>query len=548
MIFSRRQKNILSAAIILMVAVFASKILGLLRDRLLAATFFRVGQEWQLDVYFAAFRIPDMLFQLLVLGALSAAFIPVFSKLLSQEKEAWRVASTIINIGSLIFIFISFLIFVFTPTLNRFIAPNFEERELALMVNLTRLMLISQWFFVISNIFTGILQSKQRFLIPALAPILYNLGIIIGTIFLSPIWGIYGPTAGVVLGAFLHFIVQLPLTLYLGFVYSPVLDFKNPFVRKIGRLMVPRTLALAVSQIELTVAVLIATSLTSGSLSIFYFAQHLNNLPVGLFGLTIGQAALPVLSVEAAKNRDNFKKVLLTCLRQILYLALPASVILLVLRIPLVRLVFGARTFPWEATILTGKVVAIFSFSIFAQAAIQILVRAFYALQDTKTPFLIAALAVGFNVFFSFLFTFRFDWGVLGLSLAASLASIIHCFFLIVFLQNKLDFLGKKLFFVPLAKIVLATFLTGFALWLPMRLLDKLFLDTTKTINLIALTVIAGLCGLAVYFLFSYVLRIEELKRFYKLFYRFGAWREILASSEEVLDGKTTPTSLTGKE
>jgi len=537
--FLKKQTNILSAAVVLMLAVAASRVLGLVRDRLLAGTYFIAGKEWQLDVYFAAFRLPDMLFQLLVLGALSAAFIPVFSNIFdSDEKKAWNVASTVINIGSIVFFIVSLIISIWAPYFCRLIAPTFSEKQLVLMVDLTRIMMVAQLFFIVSNILTGILQSCQRFLIPALAPVVYNLGIIAGIIFLSPLVGIWGAGLGVVLGAFLHFIIQLPIAWHVGFRYKLIIDWKNDAVRKIGKLMIPRTLALAVSQIELTVAVQIATALPAGSLAIFYFAQHLNDLPVGLFGLTIGQAALPSLSVEAAKNRDNFKKILIMSLRQILYLSLPASALLLVLRIPIVRLAFGAKTFPWQATILTGRVVALFALSIFAQCITQVLIRAFYALHDTRTPFFTAGLAVLINVGLAFLFAFGLKMEIMGLALAVSLSSISHTILLTCLLQRRVNFATKGNFIYPIAKMFLATILMGLALWLPMRLLDVFLLDTTKTIHLLLLTIVAVLSGMLVYLMLTYMLKIEELGKFIQVLRRFGAWKEVLASSSEILDSK----------
>ncbi|HUV42506.1 MAG TPA: lipid II flippase MurJ, partial [Patescibacteria group bacterium] len=287
LILLRRQSNILSAAFVIMVTVFASRILGLVRDRLLAGAFFG-GNEWLLDTYFAAFRIPDMIFQLLVLGALSAAFIPVFSEYLTKnEKEAYQISSSVINIVLLFFIIIAALTFIYADQLCRLIAPTFSPERINLMVDLTRIMLLAQLFFCFSNFLTGVIQSHQRFLVPALSPVVYNLGIIFGIVFLVPIWGIYGPTIGVVIGAVLHLLVQLPLAIRLGFVYQfRAWHFTHPGVKEIARLMLPRTLALGINQIEATVAVFIATSLAVGSLSIFYFAQHLMNVPVGLFGST----------------------------------------------------------------------------------------------------------------------------------------------------------------------------------------------------------------------------------------------------------------------
>lgn len=541
LIFSRKQANILSAATVIMAAVALSRLLGLFRDRLLAGTFFG-GQEWQLDVYFAAFRIPDMIFQLLVLGALSAAFIPVFSRYLERsDKEAYYLSSSIINFLTVFFIFLALLVFIFARPLVKLIAPTFSPIEIGLMINLTRIMLLAQFFFCLSNFLTGVIQSHQRFLVPALSPIAYNLGIIFGIVVLSRWVGIYGPTIGVVLGAFFHLLIQLPLALKLGLGYSFVFDWRHQGVKEVARLMLPRTLALAVNQIELTVAVFLATSLAAGSLSIFYFAQHLMNLPVGLFGSTIGQAALPTLSRESGeKNYTKFRETFLSSLNQILYLALPASAILLVLRIPAVRIVFGAASFPWKATLLTGRVLAIFSLSIFAQAIIQLLVRGFYALHDTKTPFWIGALAVLTNVILSFFFIFKLSLGVLGLAWAITIASLLQAGLLMIFLNRAVGGFNKKQFFVPIIKMGIATVLTAVALWVPMRFLDQFILDTTRTINLVILTVIATFCGVGVYLILSYLLKIAELRSFVSLVRRIGRWQKVLEESEEII---TAPAS-----
>jgi len=434
------------------------------------------------------------------------------------------------------FIFLATVVFIFAQPLVKLITPTFSPVEISLMVNLTRIMLLAQLFFCFSNFLTGVIQSHQRFLIPALSPVAYNLGIIFGIIVLSPWLGIYGPTIGVVIGAFLHLLIQLPLALKLKLRYSLIFDWRHPGVREVARLMLPRTLALAVNQIELTVAVFLATSLAAGSLSIFYFAQHLMNLPIGLFGSTIGQAALPTLSRESGEESlSKFKKTFLSSFSQILYLALPASAILLILRIPAVRIVFGAASFPWKATLLTSRVLAIFSISIFAQAVIQLLVRGFYALHDTKTPFWIGALAVLINVGLSCLFIFRLSLGVQGLAWAVTLASLFQASLLLIFLNRTIGGFNKEEFFIPLTKMGVATVLTAVALWVPMRFLDEFILDTTRTINLVVLTVIATFSGMMVYFVLSYFLKIAELKSFIGLAKRLGRWQEVLKKSEEMI-------------
>ncbi len=536
---TRKQSSILSAASVLMIAVFFSRLLGLLRDRFLAGAFFNPNTAWQLDVYFAAFRLPDTIFQLLVVGALSAAFIPVFSEaLVKNKKQAWQTASTVITIGFVLFLVMGFLLIFFAQPLSKLIAPTFSLKELTLMVKLTRLLIIAQAGFLVSNFVTGILQSYQFFLVPALAPIAYNLGIIFGILVLSPFVGIYGPVLGVIIGAFLHLGVQLPLLKSLGFKFKLSFDFKNSHVKRIGKLMLPRTLALAVTQIELTVAVFIATSLSAGSLSIFYFAQHLNALPVGLFGATIGQAALPSLSrvSHQSQSLDKFKTLITSSLNQVFYLSLPASMILLILRIPVVRLAFGARGFPWQATLLTGQVVALFAISVFAQAAIQILVRGFYALNNTKTPLFLGALSVTLNVILSFTMVYKLSLGVRGLALAISLASFLNASLLFFFLNRLINGFSMPSLVIPFIKMSFATLITGFALWIPLRLLDRFILNTAKTIQLIILVAIVTITGMSAYLLLSKILKIKELNSFIRLLKRLTNFKHFYSQSKSVLE------------
>jgi putative peptidoglycan lipid II flippase len=552
-ILTDKQSGILSAAFIIMVAVLASGLLGIVKNRLLVGAFFG-GNEWQLDVYFAAFRLPDMIFQLLVTGSLSAAFIPVFSELLEEkEKKAYEVASSVINIGFLIFIVFSGIIFIFAKPFSQLIAQGFSPEKIILMVKLTRIMLIAQLFFIVSNFLTGIVQSHQRFLIPAFAPVAYNLGIIFGVVVLSPMLGIYGPTVGVVIGAFLHFIIQLPLAFNLGFKYSFLFDIKDKFVREIGRLMLPRTIALAVSQIDLTNDVFLASTMAVGSLSIFYFAQNLMLLPVRLFGATIGQASLPALSREyAKKDIENFKKILLSSLNQILYLTLLASTIIIILRVPIVRIALGAKNFTWKATILTSKTLAFFAISIFAQALIHLLARAFYALHDTKTPLIISICTITLNVILSLFFTFWLGLAVFGLALATSIANIINVCFLLLNLAKKVGGFSHDDLTKPVLKIFSVALMTAFALYIPMKFLDRYILDTTRTVNLIVLTAMATVSGTGVYFLMSWVLGIKQLQTLVKLFYRVRNWQEALKkqkssgplgtlSQTEVTEGASEP-------
>ncbi len=542
-IFHREQTNILSAATVITAAVFLAGIIGVIRNRLLNAYFYKPELLSHLDAYWAAFRLPDTVFQLLVIGALSAAFIPVFTRYLHKDKaEAYHIASATTTLILLIFSVASLIIFIFAYPLSRFIAPKFSAEQTLIMANLTRIMIIAQLFFAMSNFLTGIIQTHHRFLIPALSPLVYNLGIILGTIILSPLIGIYGPAVGVVLGAFLHLMIQWPLSRHLGYRFKLTWDPHHPGVAEIGHLMLPRTLALGITQIELTVMVYLATALASGSLTIFYLAQQLMNLPIRLFGLPIGQASFPFLAKDQSTGeKDKFSQTLIRSLLQILYISLPASALLLVLRIPLVRIAYGVKNFPWQATILTGKVVAILVLSVFAQAMSQILVRAYYALHDTKTPLVIGALSTVMNICLGLLFIFYFDFGILGLAAALSFSSLFQGLALAYLITRRLTNFSFSSVLLPFGKMITATMLTGICLWIPLRLLDRLVFDTTRTVSLIGLTAAVSVFGIIVYFGFSKLLKIAEIEAFTSIAHRLGNWKQVLSQSEEVLESSPQP-------
>lgn len=537
-LFSKQSNSILSAAFIIAISYAASAVLGLVRNRLLAAHFFG-GREQELDVYFAAFVIPDTIFQLLVVGALSAAFIPVYSRYLGKGTEkANELANATLNSILLVLTSFTVIISIFALPVSNLIA-NFPHEQSLLMASLMRLMLISQVFFTISTFLTGIIQTHRRFLVPAFAPLFYNLGIIIGIVLLVPTMGIYGAAWGVVIGAVLHMLVQIPLSYHLGYRYRPIVSFTHPGVRSITRLMIPRTLALAVTQAERWIAVIITSVLSAGSLSILNFARQLYIMPTILFGVSLGQASFPNLSAQADGKLEQFNKTLSQTLLQIFFFSLPASALLLILRIPIVRIAFGAENFPWSATLLTGKTLAVFALSIAPQAAAHVLVRAFYALEDTKTPLLISLITVVFSLFFSYILALTLGLGILGIAVAVSISDIIGFFILVTFLQKRV---GIFHIYGPAFKMLVATVFTTASLWLPFRVLDQFVFDTTRTLPLLGLTAITSTIGMMVYFGFSYLLNVEELNTVMKMAHRLGNWRKVLSQSEEVIEPPSLPT------
>lgn len=532
-----KQTTILSAASVIMLIGLLSRFLGLVRDRVLASFF----TPQSLDIYFASARIPNLVFDLVVAGTLSAAFIPVFSEYLGQKKEeeGFAVASAMITLSLIVFLGLTAAYFIFAQPLSKIIAPGFDESQISLMANLTRVMLIAQVFLIVANYLTGIAHSYQRFVIPAISLALYNVGIIWGTALFSPTFGLYGPALGMITGSFLYLLVQLPLLLRLGFNFSLSFDYRAPGVAKIVKLTAPRMLSLVATQVDATVDVMLASLAAAGALTYFSFAQHLQFFPVGLLGLTVAQAALPVLSLSAGrKDLAEFKTLFVTTLHQMFFLIIPTSVAILVLRIPLVRLIFGAARFDWEATVMTGYVVAAFAVSIFAQAAAYFLARGFYALQDTATPVKAQILSTILGVSLSVIFILRLGLPIWSIALAYSLATFVHTALLMFLLHQRVGGFDFNRLLMPFAKISIASLTSGGLMYILLKVLDRsawdqrlsflgslslpahfeiFVIDTRYTINLIILTTIVGVIGAVVYLLMVKLLKIEEVEIFAKL-------------------------------
>lgn len=533
-LLEKESSSILSAAVVIMGATFLSALLGLIRTRLLIQYFY--ADKAIVDVFWAAFRLPDLIFQVVVVGALSSAFIPVFSRYLGKKSEANTIACSLINSVMLVMLVLSLLVFIFAAPLSRLIAGGFTDSQLSLMTNLTRIMSLSQIFFAFSSFLTGIIQSHQRFLLPALSPLLYNAGIILGILFLSRPLGIYGATVGVVIGALLHLLAQLPLAHRLGFRYRLIWNGNHGAVKEMVHLMLPRVLTLSLVQIEATIIVTFSSWLSTGAVTLMTIAQQLSGLPVRLIGIPIGQASLPFFSRQNSKNDPSVLAAMVNnTILEMLYLALPASAIILVLRIPFVRLAYGADSFPWAETVLTGKLVAILAVSICARSLTHVLVRVFYALHDTKTPFIINLLATIINVGLSYYSLFILRAGILGMAFAITLASLIETIILTGILYNLANFALSRLLW-PFTKMLALTLVTGLGLWFPLRVLDQLIFDTTRTIPLILLTATVGSIGLAVYLGLSYLFQIPELGVFVRLVQKIGGWHKALSQSSETLE------------
>ncbi|MEK7119276.1 MAG: murein biosynthesis integral membrane protein MurJ [Patescibacteria group bacterium] len=537
-VFQKKQHSIGSAAFILMSMVLASRVLGLVRDRMLSARF----SPDDLGVYFAAFRLPNLLFELLVMGAFTSAFIPVFTKYIAknQENDAYRMAATLINVCLVILLVLMVPLFVWTGEISQFLAPGFSVQQIDQMIMFTRIMMVSQVVpLLVGNFFTGILQSYNLFLVPALAPVVYNVGIIAGILLLTPAMGLYAPVVGVGIGAVLFLAIQIPLIVAVGYRHRMIADLHQKGVQEGAALIGPRTLGLAVSQIDTTVDLILATLLGARMVTIFNFAQHLQQLPVGLFGITIAQAALPMLSLASVKeDTESFKKSILSAMHQILFFVLPVSVLFIVLRIPIVRLVFGASRFDWAATVATGMTLSAFSISLFAQSLIHVLARGFYALYDTKTPVVIGIIAIIINTVLSIVFIQLYKLPVWSLGLSTSIASFVNAGLLLVLLDKRLHAFSRKELLLPPLQMFVAALVAGVIIYIPLKLLDQLVFDTTRTFGLLLLTGSTGFLGLSTYFFIAWVLGVGEVHSFIRLLKkvrRSGA--VLLTPASEVVNG-----------
>jgi len=515
-LFNGQINSITAAAALVGVSSLVSRFLGVFRDRILAGEF---GAGDTLDVYYAAFRIPDLIFNLLVLGALSAGFIPIFVGLLKnplekitgffsgqENKKAWELASNVLNILVLGLLALCGLGIIFAPWLTKLITPGFSPEKQALTTGLTRIMFLSPLFLGISAVLGGVLQSFKRFFVYSLAPIMYNIGIIIGALYFVPALGIYGLAWGVVLGALLHMLIQLPTAFALGFRHSLKIDFSNPDLRKIGLMMIPRTMSLAISQINLVVITIVASTLAVGSLAVFNLANNLQSFPIGIFGISFAIAAFPAFSAVAFSKKDLIASFSST-LRQILFFIVPSTVLLITLRAQVIRVILGTGNFDWEDTVLTMNTLAFFCLSLFAQASLPLLVRVFYARHDSKTPFLIGLFSAIVNVALSLWLAKRL--GVEGLALAFSLASILNFILLWLALRFSLGQMDEIKILVAVIKFSAASLACGITVQ-GVKVIIWPFVDMTKFLGVLTQGLAAGLAGIFIYAAVCSLLRSEE--------------------------------------
>lgn len=436
-------RQIARAAGVVMAAFVLSNLTGLVRQVLVSQAF---GTQGVIDAYNAAARLPELIFSLVSGGALASAFVPTFTGFLArgQRREAWALASAILNLVILILTAISLLAWIFAPQIVRTIlAPYFDPAQQALTASLLRVLLLTALIFGVSGLAMGVLNAHQRFLLPALAPTMYWLGMIFGVLFLVPRLGIHGLAWGAVLGAGLHLGVQLPALARLGGRYLPTLGLRLPAVREVGRLMAPRLLGVAVVQINFLVNTVLASGQPEGSLTAITLAWAVMTMPQVVIAQAIAIAALPTFSAQTALGEvDALRASLASTLRGVVLLSLPASLGLMLLRVPIVAMLFQRGEFGDLSTELVAWALLWYAAGLVGHSVVEVLARAFYAFHDTQTPVLVGAVAMTLNVIFSIAFSALFaraGWAPHGgLALANSLATGLEMVGLLVLMRRRL--------------------------------------------------------------------------------------------------------------
>lgn len=428
-----------------MAAFVLSNLTGLVRQMLITDAF---GTSQELDAFYAASRLPDLIFVLVAGGALASAFIPTFTGLLAikRRSSAWGLASSIANLITLLLIGLSITAALFAAPIVRYLlAPGFTPAQQQLTADLMRVLLITPTIFGLSGLLMGLLNAHQIFLLPALAPTMYWLGMIFGVLFLAPSMGIFGIAWGAVLGAILHFLIQLPALPGLpGRQYTPSLGLSSPDVREVARLMGPRLLGVAVVQLNFWINIYLASGQPEGSATALTIGWQLMTMPQVVIAQAIAIAALPTFSAQVASGKlVEMRASLAGTLRGVLLLAVPASIGLILLRDPLVAMLFQRGEFNQLSTELVAWALLWYGLGLVSHSVVEVVSRAFYALHDTKTPVFVGAAAMSLNLVLSFVFAALFErlgWFPHGgLALANTLATTVEMIGLLILMRRRLS-------------------------------------------------------------------------------------------------------------
>jgi putative peptidoglycan lipid II flippase len=505
--------SLAAAVSIVALGFLASRLLGLVRTVAIAHQF---GTSPNLDAYFVAFRVPDLIFQLLAGATLGSAFIPTFARVVRDrgERDAWRLASNVLNLLFVATLFFAVLGLLLAPLIVPATAPGLgdetgQHQELtSLAVDLTRIMMLSPVLFAISGMFMGILNAKHHFLAPAFAPVFYNGAIIAGAVLSDSVKVL---AFCVVIGALLHMVVQVPALRLVGMRWQPLIDWRDRAVREVGRLMGPRVIGLAAFQINFLIATFFASTLGSGAISAVNYAWLVVMTPLGLFGMAISTAVFPRMAEQAVRDHSALQETLSKSLRLILYLTIPATVGLVILAKPITAFLLRSGSFDQTSTDLVVSALVFYALALFAHSGIEILSRGYYALSDTRTPVAFAVISMIVNLALSPVLVWFFD--IKGLAMSLSIATVVEFALLLRTLARRLHGFDGAHVMRSVSRTVAGSIVMGevILLWLALlRAAGLLDLDR-KPDAALAVAGGAGL-GVAVFFFATRALRSEEAR------------------------------------
>jgi len=521
-VFSK-QRTIFSSALILGLMIVVSRFFGFLRYRTLAGFF----NKEQLDVFFASFRIPDLIFEVLITGAFTSSFIPIFIKYQSTKEELDTNISAIINFILLLTFIAIGILFIFMDKIIPAITPGFNLQQNTQIIFYSRILLVGQLpFLIVGNILTGLGQANKIFLLTALAPIIYNVVIIFVTIFFAGSAMLLAPIIGVVAGGIIFFLVQLPIFFRTGVHYRFILK-KTTGLVEFFRMTIPRVTTVIVSQIDTTIDLTMATFLGNGAYTVFYLAQRLQLLPVSVIGVAFGQASLPYLSeIFQEKKIDEFKKIIVESILNLFFFTIPIMSFFIFARTPIVRLFFGGQKFDWGATVDTAMCLSYFAVSLPFHTIYYFVTRCFYAILDSRTPFIFSSLSVAINTLLSIIFVLYFKLPVWSLAISFSFSMIVNVFFLLLILDRRLGGFDRKLLLVESFKIAAVTLASSVPIYYFMKLLDALVFDTSRTINVFFLLAVGSIVYILLYLGLCWLVNVQEIYLVGKLMIKAKEYRK----------------------
>ena len=499
------------AGLIVSAAYLVARALGYVRVVVIGST---IGEGPELDAFFAAFRIPDLIFQLVAAGTVAAALVPMVAGELGAGRaaHAWRVVSTIATLMTVALAVLSLVAFLAAPLLVALITPGFQGAQLERTIELTRLMLLAPMFLALGAVATSALNAHQRFAAAAVAPIVYDLAIIGAAFLLTPSMGVAGLALGVVAGSLGHLLVQLPALSRAGFRLTPSLDARDADVTEALKLMAPRALALGVGQITFIVATSLASGLESGSVTAFTLAFTVFSIPLSVIGIPLGIVALPTLSRDLARGAiDKFVELVTRALRMIVFTMGPIVALGVVLREPATTILFNHGRFSEDGVRLVAAALGLLLLALPAEALMTILVRAFYANRDTRTPAAAAVLAVVLHVGIGVVAVNALGWGLPGIALGIAIGSTVEAIVLTLVLRRAIPAFDPW----PLVRVgvpvALGSVAAGLVAFGTLAVLDGATAGMAIHVRaLIQLVVAGGLGGLA-YLAVTWALRLPEL-------------------------------------